>query len=352
MNTQLDALDKLLSEDKLDSLNRMLDIIQSADKLGLLDVIRGVLDDEEYVGKILGAIVNDRTMEIATNWNKLLDLVEMFTDADTISNLKYLLGFFGDLKNTGILDPIRGMLTDEEYLGKILGAIVNDRTMEIATNWNKLLDLVEMFTDADTISNLKYLLGFFGDLKNTGILDPIRGMLTDEEYLGKILGAMVNDRTLGLIEKWDNLIDLVDVVADEDTVNAVKNVLDILKDLSKNGVLDPIKGLIKDEESLGKIIGGVVNDFTLNLMTYWNQITKDLATIDLNNFKYFTYLISATGEALKTENVKPVKGMWAILGELKDPDVQRGMGVAFAALRQIGKLYDPNNGKIALQTKQ
>ncbi|WP_083477036.1 DUF1641 domain-containing protein [Sulfuracidifex metallicus] len=285
MNTQLDALDKLLSEDKLDSLNRMLDIIQSADKLGLLDVIRGVLDDEEYVGKILGAIVNDRTMEIATNWNKLLDLVEMFTDADTISNLKYLLGFFGDLKKTGILDPIRGMLTDEEYLGKILGAIVNDRT-------------------------------------------------------------------LGLIEKWDNLIDLVDVVADEDTVNAVKNVLDILKDLSKNGVLDPIKGLIKDEESLGKIIGGVVNDFTLNLMTYWNQITKDLATIDLNNFKYFTYLISATGEALKTENVKPVKGMWAILGELKDPDVQRGMGVAFAALRQIGKLYDPNNGKIALQTKQ
>jgi len=285
MNTQLDALDKLLSEDKLDSLNRMLDIIQSADKLGLLDVIRGVLDDEEYVGKILGAIVNDRTMKIATNWSKLLDLVEMFTDADTISNLKYLLGFFGDLKNTGILDPIRGMLTDEEYLGKILGAIVNDRT-------------------------------------------------------------------LGLIEKWDNLIDLVDVVADEDTVNTVKNVLDILKDLSKNGVLDPIKGLIKDEESLGKIIGGVVNDFTLNLMTYWNQITKDLATIDLNNFKYFTYLISATGEALKTENVKPVKGMWAILGELKDPDVQRGIGVAFAALKQIGKLYDPNNGKIALQKKQ
>ncbi|WP_084739930.1 hypothetical protein [Sulfuracidifex tepidarius] len=28
------------------------------------------------------------------------------------------------------------------------------------------------------------------------------------------------------------------------------------------------------------------------------------------------------------------------------------MGVAFAALRQIGKLYDPNTGKIATQAKQ
>ncbi len=352
MNTQLDALDRLLSEDKLESLNRVLDIIQSADKLGLLDVVRGILDDEEYLGKILGAIVNDRTMAIATNWDKLLDLAEMFTNADTISNLKYLLSLFGDLKNSGILDPIRGMLTDEEYLGKILGAIVNDRTMAIATNWDKLLDLAEMFTNADTISNLKYLLSLFGDLKNSGILDPIRGMLTDEEYLGKILGAIVNDKTLGLLSKWNNLVDLVDVVADADTMMAVKSVLDILKDLNRNGVLDPVKGLIKDEETLGKLIGAMVNDFTMNLMTYWNEITKDLATIDLNNFKYFTYLVSATGEALKTENVKPVKGMWAILGELKDPDVQRGMGVVFAVLRSIGKLYDPTTGKIATMSKQ
>lgn len=96
--------------------------------------------------------------------------------------------------------------------------------------------------------------------------------------------------------------------------------------------------MLKDGETLGKIISGVINGFTLNLLNYWNQIMKDLSSIDLTNFKYYTLLVNATGEAIKAENVKPIS-LGGLLASLRDPDVQRGLGLIISVLRHLGRIY-------------
>ncbi|TRM89958.1 hypothetical protein DJ526_07795, partial [Sulfolobus sp. A20-N-G8] len=64
----------------------------------------------------------------------------------------------------------------------------------------------------------------------------------------------------------------------------------------------------------------------------------------LRNFKYYTWLVSATGEALKVENVQPVTSLWELYRLFRDKDVQRGLGVVVSVLRHIGKVYEPEKG--------
>ncbi|NON62264.1 DUF1641 domain-containing protein, partial [Acidianus sp. DSM 29099] len=47
---ELSALDNILSQDKLLTLNHFLEMLEKLDKLGIIDVVNGVLDDEEFIG--------------------------------------------------------------------------------------------------------------------------------------------------------------------------------------------------------------------------------------------------------------------------------------------------------------
>ncbi|MCY0883428.1 MAG: DUF1641 domain-containing protein [Acidianus infernus] len=270
----------------------------------------------------------------------------------------------------GLIDVVNGLLDDEEYLGKIMGAIVNDKTLSLINNFNKITGLLDFFMDAETMDNIKYALSLVGKLKSSGIIDPIIGILQDEEYMSKIMGAIVNDEVLELIGKWNNIVDLISDLTDDETLSAIKSVVGLLKDLNKTGILDPIKGILRDEEYMGKIMGALINDFTLNLISTWNQITSDLSKIDLTNFKYYIQLINSIGEglkegktmdtinlvkeiakeqstvnlltaigkALKAEKVKPI-GLGGLLSSIRDPQVQKGLGVVIEILRNIGSYY-------------
>lgn len=65
---------------------------------------------------------------------------------------------------------------------------------------------------------------------------------------------------------------------------------------------------------------------------------KDLRSTDLINFKYYVQSVNATSEAIKSDNVKPI-GLGGLLTSLRDPDVQRGLGLAISILKHIGKSY-------------
>ncbi|NON61895.1 DUF1641 domain-containing protein [Acidianus sp. DSM 29099] len=128
------------------------------------------------------------------------------------------------------------------------------------------------------------------------------------------------------------------MLSDKDTTESLKSVLDMIKTMNKIGILDPIKGMLSDEETMGKIMGGLVNDFTMSVLSNWNNITKDLGKLNLENFKYYVHLINSIGEAISTEKVKPV-GLGGLLSALRDPEVQKGLGVVIDILKKIGQNY-------------
>ncbi|AWR97035.1 DUF1641 domain-containing protein [Acidianus sulfidivorans JP7] len=200
------------------------------------------------------------------------------------------------------------------------------------------LSALDNLLTPDKLMSLNHVLDLLEKLDKMGIIDVISGILSDDEYMGKIMGAIVNDNTLELLGKWNNMMGILTFLSDEDTLNSLKTVLSLVKDLNKSGILDPIIGILKDEETLGKIVGGLVNDFTMNLLTNWNQIMSDLSKMDLTNFKYYTQLINSVGEAIKVEKVKPL-GLGGLLSALRDPDVQKGMGILINIVKHIGQNY-------------
>lgn len=196
----------------------------------------------------------------------------------------------------------------------------------------------------EKLNSLNKILDVINTTDRLGILDVIKGILEDENTIGKIIGSFTSDDVLELLASWDKIIKTTKLFINDDNIYNIQFLINLIDKVRSRGILDPIIGLLEDEESLGKIINSLINDFTLSLINHWDEITNDLSRIDLTNFKYYTLLVSATGEALKTENVKPITSIWEIYKLLKDPDIQRGLGVAASVLKHIGKLYVPDKG--------
>ncbi len=267
-----------------------------------------------------------------------VNVLDNILSGDKLITVNHLLSLLEKLDKLGIIDVVNGLLEDDEYLGKIMGAIVNDKTMELIGNWNNLVSFMDILTDENTKENIQFAFNMLTQLRKSGIIDPVLGILNDEEYMSKIMGAIVNDKTLELIGRWNNIVDLIDTVTSTETISSIKSTLELLKDLQNTGIIDPIKGLLKDEETLGKIISGLINDFTMNLLTNWDNIIKGLSSMNLENFKYYTEIINKVGEAIKVEKVKPV-GLGGLLSALRDPEVQKGLGVMISILKHIGENY-------------
>jgi uncharacterized protein YjgD (DUF1641 family) len=277
-----------------------------------------------------------------------LQLESLLSD-EKLSSITKLVDILSTAENKyGLLSAIQGFLSDEEMLGKVLSSIINDQTLDLMTKWNNLMKLADMFADESTIENLNAVLDLVGILNKTGILDPIKGLLQDEETLGKILSAIVNDSTLNVISNWGNIVKLMEFATKEDTLTTLNDVIELYSKIKKLGLIDVIKGMLDDEETIGKVMSGIVNDFTFNLMSNWSAIVKDLSKIDLTNFKYYTLLVNETGEALKEQKIMKIDHWWDLLNMFKDPEVRVGLGVVIAILKHIGRYhmqYVVNNHK-------
>jgi uncharacterized protein YjgD (DUF1641 family) len=268
-----------------------------------------------------------------------LQLESLLSD-EKLSSITKLVDILSTAENNyGLLSAIQGFLSDEEMLGKVLSSIINDQTLDLMTKWNNLMKLADMFADESTIENLNAVLDLVGILNKTGILDPIKGLLQDEETLGKILSAIVNDSTLNVISNWGNIVKLMEFATKEDTLTTLNDVIELYSKIKKLGLIDVIKGMLDDEETIGKVMSGIANDFTFNLMSNWSAMVKDLSKIDLTNFKYYTLLVNETGEALKEQKIMKIDHWWDLLNMFKDPEVRVGLGVVIAILKHIGRYH-------------
>lgn len=270
------ALDNILKEEKLLTVNKFLDILSTLDKLGLLDVIQGAINDEELMTKLFSGILNDKALSLLINYKNLGELADLVLNEKTQDKLKFLLELAGTLQHSGVVEPLLGMLKDEDVMGRIISALINDKTLELMQNWENLLNITLMLTKRETSESLEYFLSFLNELRTSGILDPIRGLL-------------------------------------------------------------------KDEETLGKIISALVNDFTLGLVSNWSDIAKHLSSLDLTGFKGYVDIINAAGKAINDVNYKPIRSVFDILRSLKDPDIQNGLGFLFSVIKELGKMAKEKN---------
>jgi len=117
------------------------------------------------------------------------------------------------------------------------------------------------------------------------------------------MGAIVNDDTLNLMSIWNNLIKLVNTISNEETISTINDLLGLYGKMKEIRLTDVVKGVLEDEETIGKLMNAIVNDFTLNLLANWGQIVDDLSRFDLTNSKYYTLSMNETGEALMEEKI-------------------------------------------------
>ena len=204
---------------------------------------------------------------------------------------------------------------------------------------SETLDLERVLTE-DNLLTLSRVMDILRVANNKyGLLDVVNGILEDEETVAKLVNTLTSDKVLGLSDRLDNVIDLVDYLTREDTVLALKDVLDLVKTLRNTGLLDPIKGVLSDDDFMSAIGNLVSSDFVMNFLANFKQIVDDLGKLDWTNFKYYTLLVNETGEAIKTREIKPIKGVFELLKLFKDPEVLVGLGVVAAVLRHIGKYH-------------
>lgn len=86
----MDNLSKITPED-IEIMQKLSRIAQKLQKLGLLDVLEGVLDDDRTISAITSFLTSDTMLEILVNRDNLVKLVALLSKNETYSNLSAIL---------------------------------------------------------------------------------------------------------------------------------------------------------------------------------------------------------------------------------------------------------------------
>jgi uncharacterized protein YjgD (DUF1641 family) len=127
---------------------------------------------------------------------------------------------------------------------------------------------------------------------------------------------------------------VVSVTITPERREALEKFLDLLVRMNELGLLDTLKDLM-DPELIGRLSELVLTPGTMKLLDRADDLLELAGSVDVEDLKRGLPLVKAALEALAREP-KPV-GLRGLLGALRDPDVQRGLGLAVEVLRAIGK---------------
>lgn len=126
----------------------------------------------------------------------------------------------------------------------------------------------------------------------------------------------------------------LDRILTEDKIEALDKTLQLLSKLNELGILDTVTDIL-EPEVIERAASLIINPSTLRIVDRIDQLTGTLGKIDYDTLEKRINLLN---EALKSIPEKPKRiGLLGLLGELRDPDVQRGMGVLIELLKAIGK---------------
>lgn len=115
---------------------------------------------------------------------------------------------------------------------------------------------------------------------------------------------------------------------------ALEKTLDLLVRAKDMGLLDAANDVL-EPEVLGGLAKVILSPGLLSLLDRLDEITEILARIDYDSLKENLELVN-TALASVPKEAKPV-GLGGLLGALRDPDVQKGLGFMIEFLRALGK---------------
>ncbi|MEL9990785.1 MAG: DUF1641 domain-containing protein [Thermoproteus sp.] len=128
-----------------------------------------------------------------------------------------------------------------------------------------------------------------------------------------------------------------------ENADELQKLVEQLIELKRTGVLDALMIVVNRFEELIHYLfqdPAVFRLLSIGVDGTLGAMSK-LETPDILNIKATMQELlvrlgkNATPDAIV--NPKPVKGIWGLLNALNDPDVQRGLGVAFELLRILGR---------------
>jgi uncharacterized protein YjgD (DUF1641 family) len=195
------------------------------------------------------------------------------------------------------------------------------------------------------------LLILTDELEERGLFEPIVGILEDEETFKKIMILLTSDDVLNIVQNAKSIVNLLSALdyealtglaqaaeSEKQVFAGATSFMRLLNALESRGLIEPLVGLLNDEKAFAKLAKLLSSDESLSLLVSMQNLAQIVNSFDSE----FAVLLNKTVGVLK-KDVKPVKGLFSVIGQLSDPAVAAGMGRVFEILRVIGE--DASNKK-------
>jgi uncharacterized protein YjgD (DUF1641 family) len=209
-----------------------------------------------------------------------------------------------------------------------------------ALGHSKILD------DFDAHENsLNKLLMLADALEERGLFEPIIGILEDEKTFTKIMILATSDDILKVVQNAKSIVNLLSTLnydaltglaqtadSEKQVFAGVASLMRLLNVLESRGIIEPLVGLLNDEQAFSKLAKLVSSDESLSLLVSMQNLARIASSFDSE----FADVLSKSVSALK-KDVKPVKGLFGVIRQLGDPAVAAGMGKVFEILRVLGE---------------
>jgi uncharacterized protein YjgD (DUF1641 family) len=192
--------------------------------------------------------------------------------------------------------------------------------------------------------SVQRLLRLMDALEKRGLLEPAIGLLEDEKAFTEIMTLLSSDDALQVVQNAKAIITLLAAVdysavaelaqtaqSERQALAGAASLVRLLSALESRGLIEPLVGLLKDEDAFSKIAKVLSSDAMLSLLGNTETLTQLSSLIDAELVDTLTKSV-----AVLKKDVKPVKGLWGVIGQLSDPAVAVGMGRVFEILRILG----------------
>ncbi len=176
MMSEDEQLEKLMKPEYIASLTRAIEIIKKLDNLGFLDVISGILDDEDTMKTIFGILTSDDVLSLTTKQDSIMALLHMMSEETNIKALNNLLEMLAIMQNKGLLDPVMGILKDDESMGTLMGLVSNDFTMGLIMNEKPILNALGTL-DLSVVPHYVSMIKAIENAIKTETVTPVGGMM-------------------------------------------------------------------------------------------------------------------------------------------------------------------------------
>jgi len=272
---------------------------------------------------------------------------------DNLHSLNDALSRLDELNRSGTLDVVISSM----YALKTLKDMLNDDALHgIGEMISSLVELAKTATEPEVkvklqslllkVSSLYEILGRVEELQRNGALDAVM----DLAYALKTLKDMLNDDALQKLSGYVSSVLEVLSALDEKSTAAAKSIiaklsslnrlLDRVEELQRNGALDAVMDLAYALKTLKDMLNDdALHDLADKISVAVDFVARGHEFLDYINSPIFQVLGKVvTSEELRKSIQEPSPiGLGKLISSLRDPEVQRGLGVVLALLKGIGK---------------